>query len=105
MRKNNYKPSKVQTKCECFICHAPYTVGLEHHHLLHGTGQRKLADQDALWVWLCRKCHSDLHDKGLHDKELQALGQRIFIEEKMKEGYSEGQSRGMWFNRYGKFYE
>lgn len=101
----NYKPSKVQTKCECFICHAPYTVGLEHHHLLHGTGQRKLADEDALWIWCCRKCHSDLHDHNKHDKELQALGQRVFIEEKMKEGYSEGQSRGMWFNRYGKFYD
>jgi len=93
---SKYKPSIVQTKCECFICHAPYTGGLDHHHLLHGTGQRRLADEDCLWVWLCRRCHQNLHDHGLYDKELQRIGQ---------ETYLKTHTREEWFRRYGKFYD
>lgn len=93
---SKYKPSIVQDKCECFLCHAPYTVGLDHHHLLHGTGQRKLADEDCLWVWLCRKCHTALHDHGIGDKELQATAQRTYLQTHTREE---------WFRRYGKYYE
>lgn len=103
--KSKYIPSIVQTSCECFICHKPYTVGLDHHHCLHGSGQRELADADGLWVWLCRQCHSALHDTGANDRYLQALGQRSFINDQIKKGYPEDVAREIYFKRYGKFYD
>lgn len=58
---------------ECYICRK-YGV-LEKHHVWHGTANRKLAEQDGLYVWLCRDCHRNLHDKGEHDLELMQIGQ------------------------------
>ena len=104
-RKSNYKPSKIQTKTECYLCHKNMNYGLEHHHCLHGTGQRKLADEDGLWVWLCRECHSALHDTGANDRFLQALGQRTYINDQIKQGYPEDVAREIYFKRYGKFYD
>lgn len=105
MRKSNYIPSAIQTKCECYLCHKGYTAGLDHHHVIHGTGDRKKADEDGLWVWLCRDCHTALHDKGEHDKELQALGQRTYIQSMIKKGYPEEAAKELYFERYKKFYE
>ncbi len=59
----------------CFICrrYRPEQV----HHVLHGS-YRALADRYGLTVHLCIRCHSDLHDKGLYDKELEEIGQEAF---------------------------
>lgn len=100
-----YQPSIIQTKCECFICHKSPSAGLEHHHCLHGTGQRKLCDQDSLWIWLCRNCHSRLHDFNEHDKELQKLAQDTLIKQYMKQGYPEDVARDLFLKRYGRFYD
>lgn len=59
----------------CYICGS--TQGIQHHHMLHGS-MRAMADKYGLVVPLCYKCHTLLHDKGLHDKELQEEAQRIF---------------------------
>ena len=56
-------------KNECYICGR--TTDLQLHHCLHGTANRKLADEDGLTVPLCVKCHTDLHDHGYYDKDLQ----------------------------------
>lgn len=95
-----FKASKISTQANCYLCritrgeiiHAP----LERHHCLHGTGMRKLADEDGLWVWLCTQHHRRLHDKNEYDKELQIIAQRAYIKEHGREEY---------FKRYGKFYE
>lgn len=100
-----YKPSKIQTNCECFLCHKSANNGLEHHHCLHGTGQRKLADEDGLWVWLCRKCHSRLHDFNEHDRDLQIIAQQTYIREQRKTGYPEDVARELFLKRYGKYYD
>lgn len=95
-----YKPSIIQKKTECFICRSFYNFEtlypLERHHLLHGTGMRKLADEDGLWVWLCVRHHRELHDLNRHDHDLQIVGQRAYIKKYSREEY---------FRRYGKFYE
>lgn len=100
-----YVPSKIQQSCECYICHKPASAGLDHHHCLHGTGDKKKADEDGLWVWLCRDCHRRLHDFNEHDKELQALAQRTYINEQKKKGYPADAARELYFSRYKKFYE
>jgi len=33
------------------------------------------------------------------------VAQRAFIDQKIEEGYSESQARGLWLNRYGRFYD
>lgn len=48
--------SIMQTERECYICHT--TMDLEKHHCLHGTANRKKAEQDGLWVYLCRRHHT-----------------------------------------------
>jgi hypothetical protein len=45
--------------------------------MLHGS-RRKQADRYGLTCHLCYKCHSDLHDKGIKDRELQAAAQMAF---------------------------
>lgn len=103
-RKTNYVPSKIQTKCECYICHADYRNGLDHHHCLTSSRRTK-ANDDGLWVWLCRRCHSNLHDHGVYEKELKKIAQDTFIREQMKLGYPEDAAREIYFERYGKFYD
>lgn len=37
-----------------------------------------MADKYGLTVYLCLNCHMALHDKGIHDKDLQRLAQEHF---------------------------
>ena len=101
----SYKPSAVCNKAECYLCHRQ-GVELDHHHLLEGRW-RKLADQDSLWIWTCRKCHSMIHDEPEQKKikELQRLGQETFIKGEMKKGFPREAAREIWFQRYGKYFD
>lgn len=65
--------SIISTKESCYLCGQTY--GLETHHCIHGSGRRKLADQDGLTVKLCHVCHANLHDHGFYDKDLQIVAQ------------------------------
>ena len=102
---SNYTPSNIQKDTKCFICHAPYN--LARHHVIHGRGLRKLAEEDGLWVWLCVKCHADLHDRPEHphDDELKALGQRTYIKIQREKGIGENIARDLFRNRYGRFFD
>lgn len=60
----------------CYICQR-WIKGGHVHHCLHGS-YRKMADKYGLTVHLCVQCHTKLHDKGLHDKELEAIAQEAF---------------------------
>lgn len=87
--------SIISDKKECFLCGQTY--GLEVHHCIHGYGRRKLADQDGLTVYLCRVCHSRLHDLGIHDTDLKMLAQR-----KWQDHYHK--TKTAFIVRYGKSY-
>lgn len=103
MRKDNFKPSIMQTKCECYLCHKPYTVGLDKHHAI--AGDHKPCDDLGLWVWLCRECHTKLHDQLIGYKEIQADAQRSFIGNELKKGRTEEEARKIWYERFFKFYD
>lgn len=96
------KFSKIATNWQCYICQG--NSDLELHHCLSGS-DRKKADEDGLFVALCHHHHRLLHDKGEHEKELKALAERSFISGKVAEGYTEGQARGIFLNRYGKHFD
>ena len=82
----------------CYIC--ARQSDLECHHIIHGNANRKIADKDGLWVYLCHRCHTLLHDKGMHDKRIQAIGQRRWMET----FYPDDEEKALeeWHKRYGK---
>lgn len=60
--------------------HGLEVTGTERHHAIHGTANRKLADQDGLTVQLCHTCHKLLHDHGIHDRDLQQIAEKSYLE-------------------------
>ena len=86
--------SIIHDSDECYICGRYAT---ERHHVMHGTANRRLADEDGLTVMLCYVCHKNLHDKGWYDRDLQRLAQERWMEYYNK---SEDEFR----SRYGKSY-
>ena len=86
--------SIIQSEKECYLCGR--TDSLHAHHCLHGVANRKLADQDGLIVWLCVDCHTNLHQRGWHDRELKQLAESVWI----KHYGTEEEFR----KRYGKSY-
>lgn len=93
------RASIIQSDRNCWLCKkfGVETVGTDRHHALHGTANRKLADQDGLTVYLCRRCHAALHDKGLYDRVLQQEAQKVWMEHN-------GKTVDDFIKRYGKSY-
>lgn len=83
----------------CFLCGKPAEC---EHHLLFGTGFRKLAEEDGLKVPLCNDCHNmgisteRIHGNSAAEKLSKAFGQAVF---EAKLG-----SREEFRARYGKSY-
>ena len=91
--------SIVKTSKSCFFCGSERE--LERHHILMGAN-RKLCEEDGLWVWLCPRCHRG--DWGVHgyhgheyDLALKRAGEWAWIHhyDKTKEDF---------IARYGKNY-
>ena len=76
----------INDKFECYICGASGT--LQRHHCLHGI-RRKAADKYDLTVYLCPRCHMELHDHGIGDLMLEQLAQAHFEAEHGHEKYME----------------
>ena len=73
--------SILQAKKECYICGLSAT--LERHHVFFGTANRKIAEQDGCWVWLCHYHHTG-SNKSVHfnigvDRELKKQAQRVWL--------------------------
>lgn len=87
--------SIIQDSKECYLCGR--SDSLECHHAIHGTANRRLADQDGLTVWLCIDCHTNLHQRGWHDRELKQVAQTAW-----ERTYG---AREEFIKRYGKSYK
>lgn len=61
----------------CYLCEQEGVV--EAHHCIHGTANRKLADEDGLIVNLCIRCHRRLHDRGEGDEKLKTTAQLVWM--------------------------
>lgn len=93
--------SIMQTRKICYLCgHMQY---LEKHHIFHGTANRKLADQDGLWVYLCQFCHrvdrTAVHGPDGHENDLRLKreGQKAWMKHYHKDIRA-------FVERYGKNY-
>ena len=66
------------------VCYLTGRTGpLEKHHVMHGTANRKIAEEYGLWVWLTPEMHRG--DYGVHgkygatlDRELKKAAQIVF---------------------------
>ena len=66
--------SILQTEKECFVCKTTY--GLEEHHCIGGTANRKQSEKYGLKVWLCHEHHRG--NTGVHfNKELDLKIKKI----------------------------
>jgi len=74
------KRIKLQKSKECYVTQR--TDGLQKHHIIYGTGNRKKSDKYGLTVWLRPEYHTG--EYGVHsgnkalDLELKQLAQREF---------------------------
>lgn len=72
--KNGRKRPKSILKTEKGICYLCQKQGpTELHHILHGTGYRKIADKLGLVVYLCHDCHQGtdgIHGKNGHERDI-----------------------------------
>lgn len=101
--KSKYVPSIVQNTAQCYLCGR--LTDLELHHCIPGRGNRKICTELGLTVWLCRRCHADLHDRGIGYKKVQEDAQKAFIKKSKKQGLTEDIARSIWYERFKKFYD
>ena len=90
--------SIIQTEKECFICKT--CLDLDRHHCLHGTANRRLADEDGLTVYLCKAHHTGVlgvHHNAELDKELKRIAERAWMDHN-------GKGIEDFRQRYGKSY-
>lgn len=64
----------------CFFCGK--RTGLERHHVMSGTANRKLAEKYGLWIWCCDFHHLDPKEGVQYNREkadrLKAMAQIAF---------------------------
>lgn len=95
--------SIIQDTKECWLCRirageAGYYDGLPHtglhkHHVMFGTGSRKLSEHYGLWVWLC-VAHHEYGPEAVHsNRKVRVMlcqeAQRVFEQKYSHEKYME----------------
>lgn len=51
--------SIMQDEKQCYFCGKQY--GLERHHVLGGTANRRLSEAYGIWIWCCHDCHTGVY--------------------------------------------
>ena len=87
--------SIISNARKCYVCGSENA--LEKHHCIFGTANRKKAESDGLWVYLCQRDHEAVHNSDICEKRaLQELAQ-----EKWESKYG---NRDEFIKKYGKSY-
>ena len=88
--------SILQDEKRCWICGS--VIGLECHHIMSGTANRKLSERYGLKVWLCHEHHtgrSGVQYNAVLNRQLRMDAQYAF-EQKY--------DRATWMKVFGKNY-
>ena len=75
--------SIMQAEKECYLCGRQ--TGLERHHVMSGTADRKQAEKYGLWVWLCHECH--LGNEGAQYNPVKAFTLKATAQELFEAKY------------------
>ena len=89
----------------CFRCGK---YGMTEMHHIFGGPNRRLSDQDGLFVYLCAYCHN-IPPRGVHfDAQamirLRQIGQEAYEKKMAENGLNEAEAREAFMKRYGKNY-
>lgn len=101
------KASLLDTKKGiCFRCGRSCIT--ERHHIFGGTANRRLAEEDGLYVYLCPECHNR-PPNGAHFNPQTALwlhriGQEAYEKKMVEKGLDEAEAYEAFMKRYGKNY-
>lgn len=77
------------------------TNNLHKHHIFGGTANRKLSEEDGMWIWLRADWHN-MSDYGVHfNKELDLKLKRI-AQKRWQEYYHK--TKEDFIKKYGKSY-
>lgn len=89
----------------CEICGRPADCT---HHLIFGTGLRRLADEDGLTMSLCNKCHTTgiatlkIHENVAAERLSKMLGQERWEKQRIIDGATQDEAREQFIKRYGR---
>lgn len=90
--------SIMQKERRCYLCGAE--TGLDRHHVMNGPNRRR-AEKDGLWIYLCRSCHDRTHfDPDWSGKNMLLL--KCEAQKSWQEHYRK--TTGEWIKAYGKSY-
>ena len=67
----------INAEKRCYLCGA--YGNLDIHHCIHGTCRRRLADEDGLTVYLCRRDHDRVHHDRMLDITFIQMAERYYI--------------------------
>ena len=93
-KRNENNGSIIDNRKRCHVCGR--CSGLERHHAIHGVSNRKWAEVDGLWIYLCSECHWKVHNQD-HDLDLE-------LQQEAERAYLEDHTLKEWRERYGKNY-
>lgn len=95
---------------ECFLCREEADkqgyfgelkhTGLHKHHFMHGTADRKLAEKDGLWAYMCEERHHEHGPEAPHDNQEVDLKLKRVAQETYEKKFGHEE----WMDRYKKNY-
>ena len=88
--------SILQDEKRCWVCGS--VVGLECHHILGGTANRKLSEKYGLKVWLCHDHHTG-PDGAQYNA---ALNRQLKMDAQY--AFEQKYDRATWMKVFGKNY-
>ena len=91
--------SLIQAGKYCYICGTE--DALHKHHIFYGTANRKIADQDGCWCWLCA-FHHNMSNVGVHFNKRLDLVLKRTCQKAYQEAFNA--SNEDFIARYGKSY-
>lgn len=97
---NRYAPSILQWNPgeQCAFCGAEH-VEVVRHEIFQGVGRREKCKQYGLWITVCPRCHSYIHNNP-RDKQVQELDEQAQHQAMQKYGWTVEQ----WIAFMGKNY-
>ena len=82
------------------------------HHMIFGSGVRKLAEEDGLWIPLTHKEHNmspeglimQIHGNPTAEKLSKICGQLAWEKQAILDGHTDEEARNAFIRRYGISY-
>lgn len=90
---------------ECFLCRCAFPDaelphdGLDRHHFMHGTANKRLAEKWGLWGYLCKAHHTDGPEAVHNNKEKD-----LFLMQVAQGRFERLYGHEKWMEVFGKNY-